>query len=122
MRVVVFDRELHEPLTVLDVPNWLAARAKDGDRIRFAVPEDIAASYAEVTAFEMADMRICSFTFEAVYRHSRNTKELLFWYAYADQPELTLKLRAAFLPGQLGEVQRRERQAWFMGLLAVPLS
>ncbi len=39
----------------------------------------------------------------------------LFLYGYALEPELALLLRAAFLPGQVGEVQRREKAAYFKG-------
>lgn len=114
MRVVVFDRELHEALTVVEVPAWLAERAKDGVPIHFApravfdpheVPNAINATFKQITLW-----------FETVRRG--RSGEVLFWYAYADDPELALLLRAAFLPGQVGEVQHREKVAWLRGALS----
>lgn len=120
MRIIVFDRELHEPLTVVDIPHWLAEQAKSGQRIKLLPPQKLdprALFHEEPT--EMVQMQIVTLTFERVMRgDSRNGgAELLFWYAYADDPETALLLRCAYLPGQIGDVQRRQKAAFFEGLL-----
>lgn len=117
MRVIVFDRELHEPLTVVSVPQWLADMAKSGQPIRLAPPPpplDVR-SYAEVAVLEDLRVTVVTLTFERVVR-GRGGDEVLFWYAYADDPETALLLRSAFLPGQEGEVQRREKAAYVKGV------
>lgn len=131
MRVIVFDRELHEPLTVVEVPAWLAEQAKDGHPIRLLPPQpfDPSAMFRDEPTEAVCE-QIVTLTFERVSRSVRASprlqaagvkyeSEILFWYAYADDPETALLLRAAFLPGQVGEVQRREKRAYVMGLLGV---
>ena len=56
-----------------------------------------------------------NYAFEA----DKRSGEVLFWYAYADNPETALLLRAAFLPGQVSEVQKREALAALKGALSV---
>lgn len=117
MRVIVFDRELHEPLTVVEVPHWLADQAKAGRPVRLAPPLSLPTSYAAVVANEECSMMpVVTLTFEPVYRG--RSREPIFWYAYADDPETALLLRAAFLHGQVGEVRRREKVAYIKGLFA----
>lgn len=125
MRVIVFDRELHEPLTVVEVPAWLATEAKRGMPVRLLPPQkfDPRVMLSDEPP-EAITMQAVTLTFERVCRGggARNghytEPETLFWYAYADDPETALLLRAAFLPGQAGEVQRREKAAYVMGLFS----
>lgn len=126
MRVIVFDRELHEPLTVVEIPQWLADQAKAGRPIRLAPRQEVRVDWsASPSAVEDFTIQTVTLTFERVqrgggYRDGDYTKlETLFWYAYADDPETALLLRAAFLPGQVGEMQRREKKAYVMGLFGL---
>lgn len=122
MRVIVFDKELHEPLTVVEVPKWLADQAKAGRPIRL-IPQTKIVTPLYSAAAERMEYQVVTLTFERVcrgggHRNGHYTEpETLFWYAYADDPETALLLRCAFLPGQVGEVQRREKRAYIMGLL-----
>jgi len=130
MRVVVMDRELHEPLTILNIPSWLSPDPREnrngqfmGKTIFFHVPEKIDIFYrTDAVAPEKLMSRHTSITLEPVMRHTGTSptnmkSEIIFWYAYADQPELALLLRAAFLPGQVGEVQMRQKESEARGVL-----
>lgn len=116
MRVIVFDRELHEALTIVEVPMSLAREAMEGRRIYLATEPWLMSPrvYEAQQPPEPEPFKIVALSFEPVYRGA--SKELLFWFAYADNPELVLLLRAAFLPGQVSEVQQRERRAYVEGL------
>lgn len=84
---------------------------------RFAVPIEL--SFSDICNSDpgpVADLNIVELRFEAVARERR----IIFWYAYPNNPELALKLKAAFLPGQLGEVRRREREAYWRGVFLAP--
>lgn len=118
-RIVVLDQELHEALPVVDVPASFMRDLRSGAYRRWHVPiwPQIAVHIGPVSErAEAIEMKIVTLRFESVCRGSRG--EHLFWYAYADDPELALQMRAAFLPGQLGEVQRREREAYFRGMFS----
>jgi hypothetical protein len=81
----------------------------------------LATPYADVGEYE--EIVTVTLTFECVCRGGGHRNghysepEILFWYAYADDPETALLLRAAYLPGQVGDVQRREKVAYINGLL-----
>lgn len=118
MRVIIFDRELHEPLTIVEVPHKLAEEAKSGRPIHLMPPPPPFRLTAKPEKEpEFFDIKIVTLTFERVMRgDSRTGTETLFWYAYANDPETALLLRATFLPGQLGEVRRREKEAYVKGI------
>lgn len=120
MRIIVFDRDLHEPLTVVNIPHWLAEQAKAGMRVQLAPPPKQRASfdvaYQDIAEMASIDIKAVTLTFEPVFRGEGRTP--IFWYAYADDPETALLLRCAYLPGQVGDVQRREAKAYVSGVFA----
>jgi hypothetical protein len=120
MKIVIMDEELHEPLTVVEIPHWLAEMAKKGTPIRLSPPTKMDYSVAVHAADQYSVVSCVTLRFERVCRTNPRTRlaEILFWYAYADDPETALLLRAAYLPGQVGDVQRRESEAFFRGIFA----
>ena len=128
-RVIVFDRELHEPLTIVNLPMALFELGKAGQPIALEPQEDDVRIMSRTQPTQRRK-RVVYLTLEPVVRHVRARPHLqafgvrhetedLFWFAYASNPETALLLRAAFLPGQLGEVRRREQVAWIKGALGV---
>ena len=119
-RIVVMDEELHEALTVVDVPIDFLREVESGKRgryIRLALDREV-----EATVYDPArdgtldlDSHITVFRLEEV----RRQRDRLFWYAYALDPTAALRVRAAFLPGQEREVQRREGIAHSRGVMEV---
>ena len=134
MRVTVMDRELHEPLTIVDVPISLVpdpVRNPTGGkfvshRIMFALPPAVPFYATPITADDSPYVtqlrgRTTSITLEPVMRTTGTSPtnykhEILFWYAYAEDPELALLLRAAFLPGQVSEMQMQAAEARIQGV------
>lgn len=117
MRVVVFDQEMREPLTVVDVSMDLFRRATKGQPIRFRIPENFREWMMNVggpTQAQATTFRVCTLRLEPIYRGD----EVIHWNAIPDDEQLALLLRAAFLPGQISEVQRREAKAFLQGLLS----
>ena len=119
-RIVVMDEELHESITVVDIPASFIRDVESGKAPPWIVmlppPEPVSVFTKPETAAQFMPIRQVGLRLERVMR-GRDPKPL-FWYAYADDPVLALELRAAFLPGQLGEVQRREREAYWRGAFA----
>lgn len=128
MRVIVMDKDMREPLTVVDIPASLMRDVENGNRsyITLAVPLTLDAWRAGVdlvpNAPETVTMKRVHLKMEKIVKGgSRGTPyEILFWTAIADDEELALLLRAAFLPGQVTELRRRELQQWFMGAVGAP--
>lgn len=123
MRIVLFDRELHEALTVIDVPTTFIRAVEARERAPYIclhAPRfvDLASCWREVETLTMAEIRVVRISLEPVMRGRGREISPIFWYGYPDDPELALELRAAFLPGQLGEVQRREKDAFWRGAFA----
>lgn len=130
MRVTVMDRELHEPLTIINVPNSMVpdpVRNPGGGgflprRINFMLEPRL--PFYQTPIIDEPPKLECyhtSITLEPVERitgtsPTNQRREIIFWYAYADDPELALRLRAAFLPGQVSEMQMREQEAQIEGM------
>lgn len=118
-RIAVMDEELHELLTIIEAPIDLlrAIEARQIDsHYRFPVALPMPPPSFPVGPFvEVGEIQFVTLRFEPVHRGRGGP--VMFWYAYALEPELALLLRAAFLPGQVGEVQNRERMAFIKGYL-----
>lgn len=122
MRVVVMDEEMREPLTVVEIPISLMRKVEEGMReIVLPVPVSFDAWFTmldKVPKVESPSIRTVRLRMEPICRSRNGRTETLYWNAIPNDPELALLLRAAFLPGQLTELRRREAQAWFQGVVA----
>lgn len=122
-RVVVYDPDDHEPITVVEIPIEYMTEIREGKRRHVELIAQKPVSIREVLVGaamgETAYYRTLRLRFEPIVRgNHRDGIETLFFLAYPDDTELALILRCAFLPGQYGEVQRREAKARFEGLMA----
>ena len=109
MRIVLYDQDDFEPLTILEVPHWRAYNMPEGQPIRIAVmPEISLAPLANGPGYE--PMQIVTIRFEQVIRN-----KVTHWLAVTGDTESALLLRAAFLPGQRSALQKRERKAFTNG-------
>jgi hypothetical protein len=112
MRVVLYDDETMEPLTVLHMPSWATARLVSGERIR--VPMVLPIKWEDCTDdIKPLPKTYVSIWFEKFIRHGRK-----HWVAFTAEGEDAVMCKAVFLPGQQREVQSRERAAFMEGLLA----
>jgi len=123
MRLIVMDKERSEPLTVVTIHERFMQEARQRRRmqIRFPVPASFreCLHQADQTVPELATVPIVTLTIEPIVTSDGNGGiRDLFWIAVPDSQDLALLLRAAFLPGQITEVRRRELAAWFAGALS----
>lgn len=110
MRIVLYDREDFEPITILELPHWRNYKMPDGHMIRVAVmPEISLAPYPSAPEFEL--LKIVSIQFERIVRRD----DVTHWLAVTGDTESAMLLRAAFLPGQQATIQRREQEAFAKG-------
>lgn len=122
MRVVVMDEEMREPITVVEIPAYLMREVEQHKRapyINLAAPTRMESWFTMLDKVpnvpEQATIRHVQLKMEPIYKG----RDILYWVAIPNDPELALLLRAAFLPGQLTEMRRREAQAWFQGAISV---
>lgn len=112
MRIVLHDDESMEPITVLEIERWAYDRLRNGDHVRFAVWADLATD-AFVDGHSLMTEpagHIVDIWFEEFHR-----KDVKHFFAFTRDSENGMRLRAVFLPGQYGEVQKRQREAFVKG-------
>lgn len=102
MRVVLYDDETMEPLTVLHLPSWMPPRLRNGERMVIPVMRklDLSASYGGDTTppMDIQGDRV-GIWFEKFLRHDQ-----LHWFAFTRDSENALSLKSVFLPGQWSDV------------------
>lgn len=115
MRTVIYDSEFMEPITVIDVPQWLFARVQNGgfNEIILAVqPKMPFPVMADPLPIKYEPVLACRLFFEAV----RKDGKIMFWFCTTRDGESALLLRSVFLPGQQKEVEEERKNAFFKGL------
>jgi hypothetical protein len=110
MNTVLYTEDL-EPITVVDLPMWIWERLKIGHKMNLPVIEPLQFTPPKDNyPPEFLRPKIVTIWAEKfVYRD----KTSLFVFTRDD--ENALQLKADFLPGQRGEVQRREQMARIQG-------
>lgn len=118
MRVVIMDEDMREPITVVELPANLMREVEQRRLKHIVVPVPLTFSswFSRLPAIPECSTAINKVCLRIEPIH--NGRDVLYWVAVPDDPELALLLRAAFLPGQRTELRRRETQAWFHGAVA----
>lgn len=109
MRAVLYTYDL-QPITVLEVPEWARERIERCESFRMYVPERPIRDYGRVDSPTTAEMRIVRIHTELMRRNGWNHPIL-----FTEDEESALLLRAAFLPGQLGELQKQNQDYFSKG-------
>jgi hypothetical protein len=106
MRAAIFNRD-GDLVTVVDIPQWAVTMLKDGRCLR--LPERI----QPPTPAELVDPPLMTRMRAVSLRALNRTATAL----ECDDDETALLVQAAFAPGQVHELQRRERNAEGRGAL-----
>lgn len=111
MRAVLYAYDL-EPITVIDVPTWAQALMERHRYFALPILEKLPPypPIPDTTAEETRPLRIVHIKCEKWCRNGWTR-----WMLFTDDEESGLLLRAAFLPGQVGEVRRKQEQAFADG-------
>lgn len=115
MRVVIYEPENYEPITVIEVPLRYMREIESGARSRelsFPAFPDLTVVMGPTTDLTF-NYKIVRLSFEPIYKG----RGRLMWLCTANDPESALLLRAAFLPGQHGEVNRQIQGSFLRGLI-----
>lgn len=104
MHATVYTRDL-EPITVVWLAPWAVRLLNETGRIAFAAEPPALVAY-ERDAVPQANSWVVRLRGELIRMGRAHT-----WLLIADDEDLALMLRAAFLPGQQGAVRERERKA-----------
>lgn len=111
MRTVIYAEDML-PITVVDIPQVWIETMQRGEYVLLAAYPPIPLSFEE--NFDLRQtLKTVALRMEPLMRNGRR-----HWLCFTVDEETALTLKAAFLPGQLGEVQRREQSAYFQGLLS----
>mgnify|MGYP000673882632 CR=1 FL=1 len=111
MRAVLYAYDL-EPITVIDVPTWAHELMERQRYFSLPVLEKLPVPYT-IPHPELAEtrtLRIVHITCEKLQRNGWTR-----WMLFTNDEESGLLLQAAFLPGQVGEVRRKQEQAFAVG-------
>lgn len=128
MRVVIYDREDMEPITVISLPEWgrdylrEIEQGKRGPDITFAVIPPMRAGNwggADLDA-SPADFRkhTCRLRFEPIWEGHEGKRRRLMWLCTTMDGETALLLKSTFLPGQQAAVNEEREKAFVSGLMA----
>lgn len=112
MRAVLYAYDF-EPITVIDVPEWAHEYMNQRQCFALAVCEPPPVRFCDAGVPATHSYRIVRIQCERL-RRGRTTH----WMLFTNDEESALLLRAALLPGQLGEVQERQRAAFSKGFWA----
>lgn len=116
MRVVLYDHETYEPITVFDVPGDLMRQAISRQRRTLHVPIFPTMAAPESSAANvpmMAKNLAITVSFEPIEKGGR----IITWLCTTGDGESALLLRSAFLPGQSRAVNDIEQSAFMRGLM-----
>ena len=111
---VLYSDEDMEAITVIDVPAWAIGRLKDGQPIRFPVPEPLVGY--DPGPPRLAPMRTVCVWSECFYRNGRPHVML-----FTRDDVNALKLDSSYLPGQRAGANERYRRAFLDGFAAALL-
>jgi hypothetical protein len=101
-----------EPITILELSSWAYDYLEKRGRVYLAVPPTI--RFTPPTEIDLEACRISQVCITAEIL-SRNGVRHMMLFTHDEEPALLLK--AAFLPGQLGTLREREREAMAKGFL-----
>lgn len=113
MRIILYDDELFEPITVFDVPQWAVQKLKDGQRVYFHFAPDPRYYLRDVTSCNPEPLPYVTIWFEKFIR-----RENVTFFAFTRDFEAALKLMPDYLPGQVGDLRSRCEQSFVKGLVA----
>lgn len=112
MRVVLYDDETMEPLTVITIPMWAHERLRAGEPIQFPVWRSLLDAPIGPATIQM-ELPLVRVWFEEFLRHGQR-----HWFCFTRDGENAIQLRSVFLAGQTPAVLEREREAFSRGLIA----
>lgn len=107
MRIVIYDDESMEPITVVNLPITDRDINQRGGLWRVPVPQTITFLARDADPSPMMDqMSIVELRFERVVRRSPKWGEQDAWWCFTDAAGLVMLLEPDFLPGQYSAVNR----------------
>lgn len=105
MRVVVYDEESLEPITVVNLPGLSDRCLQERRHWRAVVPPPLAKSEGQGAAVEYIDLE-----FEQISRVTLRHGEQTTWLCLTRAAELAMLLTPDWLPGQRPAVQRLQEE------------
>lgn len=110
MRTVIYTEDMI-PITVVDIHSDLIRQMQSGRPIKLEVPSPSRVVSPREPVTRILNIKCVILYMEPLQRNGRRS-----WLCFTKDEESALILRAAFLPGQLSEVRRREEANYWMGV------
>jgi len=116
MRVVIYDAEDMEPITVVKLPPWVIELAERGQSVTVPVLKPITAGWAneQIDLPRTAALSQCRLKFDCIMKGN----ERMMWICTTMDGESALLLRSVFLPGQQSALNEERSNAFLDGLMA----
>jgi hypothetical protein len=111
MRTVLYAHDM-EPITVLELTPWAADFLAKRGEVRLAIQRPVAVHV--MPPIEPPDFRSWQVLLTAEWFVRRGERHM---FVFTSDEENAMLLRAAFLPGQRGELRERENAAMAQGFL-----
>jgi len=109
MRVVIYDEELLEPITVVNLPGFTDRCLQERKFWRVPVPPSLTPSQSRAEEFGRTPDYI-DLEFEQISRVTLTHGEQTTWLCLTRATELAMLLTPDWLPGQLPAVQRLQAE------------
>lgn len=119
MRIVLFDYDTFEPITVCNILDWDALGIPEGSPINVPImPHTRPISNEKYVPSFDHRINFITIRFERFYRRFDDYRpSIRTWFAFTNDPQQALLLKAAFLPGQRWETQEISREAFANGFI-----
>lgn len=112
MRIIIYDKIDHEPITAIKLSRKMMILAKERRILQFYTTQDLDISpYKSGQPPREIRRSIVTLRFEPIYKD----KEILMWLAYADDTDAVLSLKSVFLSGQYKALNEAKKEAFVHG-------
>lgn len=111
MNSVLYTHDL-EPITVVDVPMWALDILRSGGHVQMEVQLHVPLVPWQPESPVVCDAKAYAVEITGELLRRRGSETLML---FTKDEVLALRLKAAFLPGQVGEVQDRQRMSFIRG-------
>ena len=109
MRVVIYDEEFLEPITVVNLPGLTDRALQERKDWRVAVPPSLTRPAGQGADYGKS-IEYIDLTFEKVTRVTLRHGEQITWLCLTRAADLAMLLTPDWLPGQLPAVQRLQEE------------
>lgn len=112
MRTVLYSDEDFEPITVIDVPEWMMKMIRSNEVVRLSIPLILPTGVYNYDPVEPVSFRDVHIFGERLRRNNQES-----WLMFTKHDELAMLLKSTYLPGQRGDLAKQRKEAFVEGIV-----